>query len=83
MVARIYYHASKRFDEMRWSIFTDLMSRRSQPSDIREGRMVTPREHVEHFIATPDGRSLVKQINLFRLADDKETEKTLRACQQM
>ncbi|ETM30631.1 hypothetical protein L914_21693 [Phytophthora nicotianae] len=82
-VARQYYHVRKRADETPLEYLHRLnvaglrakLRVKSGPSDVR-------REHVEHFIETPDDRGLVDQLALLRISDADALEEVLRARQR-
>ena len=86
-VARQYYLARKRYDETPLEYLHRLnVTATHAKIAIKEERLVTlatRREHVEHFIATLDGRDLAKQPTLLRLMDIDEMEETLRSCERM
>lgn len=83
-VARQYYHARKRSDEtaLEYLYRLNVAAIRAK-IDIREGKLATRREHVEHFISTLDDRDLAKQLTLLRLTDADGMEETLRAYERM
>ncbi|EGZ13344.1 hypothetical protein PHYSODRAFT_364933, partial [Phytophthora sojae] len=82
-VARQYYHARKRSDELPLEYLHRLnvagLRTRLQVTD---GPPDVRREHVEHFIETLDDRDLAGQLALLRIPDADTLEEVLRSRQR-